>query len=221
MKKVNDSFDKYFTAKEDLYDRSLTGATWYHRLYNEIFWGSKDTYEEINALLSLLPNPLEGKLLDVPAGSGVFSCSLFEQSTNCDITLLDYSQGMLNRYRQRAGNPPHIHFLQGDVGDLPFDGETFHIITSMNGFHCFPQKEKALSEMARVLKKGGHLYLLTYIKGQLKRSDFLVHRIYNSKGFFMEPHYTKEELIHLLERYFTLEHTEIHGAFFVGKLEKP
>jgi ubiquinone/menaquinone biosynthesis C-methylase UbiE len=45
--------------------------------------------------------------------------------------------------------------MQGDVGNLKFSNETFDIVLSMNGFHAFPDKEKAFSETARVIKKGG------------------------------------------------------------------
>jgi Methylase involved in ubiquinone/menaquinone biosynthesis len=36
--------------------------------------------------------------------------------------------------------------VQGDVGKLTFDDCTFDAVLSMNGFHVFPDKEKAYAE---------------------------------------------------------------------------
>lgn len=52
------------------------------------------------------------------------------------------------------GKNKHISFVQGDVGKLPMENETFDMVLSMNGFHTFPDKDKAFQETWRVLKKG-------------------------------------------------------------------
>lgn len=48
----------------------------------------------------------------------------------------------------------NIKCVQGDVGNLPFEDSRFDILLSMNGFHAFPDKEKAFAETYRVLRKG-------------------------------------------------------------------
>ena len=59
----------------------------------------------------------------------------------------------------------NVQCIQGDVGNLPFENQVFDVLVSMNGFHAFPDKEKAFSETFRVLKKGGMFIGCFYVKG--------------------------------------------------------
>jgi SAM-dependent methyltransferase len=59
---------------------------------------------------------------------------------------------------------------------LPYADEYFDIVLSMNGYHVFPNKERAFSETARALKHGGMLCGCCYIRGEFARNDFLINR---------------------------------------------
>ena len=50
-------------------------------------------------------------------------------------------------------------------------------VVSMNGFHAFPDKQKAFHEIWRVLKPGGDFIACFYIRGKSKRTDWLVKNI--------------------------------------------
>ena len=50
-------------------------------------------------------------------------------------------------------------------------------VVSMNGFHAFPDKQKAFHEIWRVLKPGGDFIACFYIRGKSKRTDWLVKKI--------------------------------------------
>ena len=67
--------------------------------------------------------------------------------------------------------------MQGDVGKLPFESDAFDAVLSMNGFHVFPDKEKAYAKTARVLKPGGMFFGCFYIRSESKRSDFVVNTV--------------------------------------------
>ena len=47
-------------------------------------------------------------------------------------------------------------------------------VVSMNGFHAFPDKQKAFHEIWRVLKPGGNFIACFYIRGKSQRTDCLV-----------------------------------------------
>ena len=88
----------------------------------------------------------------------------------------------------------NVHFMQGDVGKLPFEDESFDLVLSLNGFHAFPDKEAAYSEIFRVLKPDGIFCGCFYVKGENKRTDFLVDKIYTPKGYFTPPYETADSL---------------------------
>lgn len=88
----------------------------------------------------------------------------------------------------------HVHFQQGDVGELPFEGESFDLVLSLNGFHAFPDKEAAYREMFRVLKPGGIFCGCFYVRGKNRRTDWCIHHIYTPKGYFTPPYETAESL---------------------------
>ena len=82
----------------------------------------------------------------------------------------------------------NIEFVQGDVGALPFEDESFDLVLSLNGFHAFPDKEAAYNEVFRVLKPGGTFCGCFYIKGKNKRTDWFIEKLYTPKGFFTPPY---------------------------------
>jgi ubiquinone/menaquinone biosynthesis C-methylase UbiE len=75
---------------------------------------------------------------------------------------IDHSELMVARARRRlrAGRGDAALDLRvGEAGDLPFPDERFDVVFAVNSFHQWPDKERALAEMAGVLKPGGDLML--------------------------------------------------------------
>ena len=102
--------------------------------------------------------------------------------------------------------------MQGDVGKLPFEDESFDLVMSLNGFHAFPDKEAAYREIFRVLKPGGIFCGCFYVKGENKRTDFLVEKIYTPKGYFTPPYETAGSLrIRLKNMYKKAEVKTVEG----------
>jgi len=142
---------------------------------------------------------------------------------DAQITCLDYSDDMMNlaRSRFRAAGIQNVSFLQGDVGALQFDDESFDIVLSMNGFHAFPDKEAAFRETERVLKKGGSFIGCFYIAGETKRTDFCIRRFYVPKGYFTPPFMTKAELSQKLRALYGTYELHSIGSIAYFKCEKP
>ena len=78
---------------------------------------------------------------------------------------------MLEQAQKRFSSRSLITCVQGDVGNLQMDDETFDIVISMNGFHVFPDKQKAFREIWRTLKPGGDFIACFYIKEKSRRTD--------------------------------------------------
>lgn len=112
------------------------------------------------------------------------------------ITCVDYSPDMMERAKRQAEKRglKNVRFMQGDVGNLSFADESFDLVLSLNGFHAFPNKEAAYCEVFRVLKPGGIFCGCFYVKGENKRSDWFVDKIYTPKGYFTPPYETAGSL---------------------------
>lgn len=198
--------DAYRFSK-NIYDDVLTQSNWLTRLYINIFWGVDDI-DMAEKVLSFIPDDFSGKLLDVPVGTAVFTFQKYSRLINADIICIDYSEEMLNQAKERLKTILHnkIKCIRGDVGNLQFDDGTFDILLSMNGFHAFPDKGKAFSETARVIKKGGMFTGCFYIRKENYLTDFAVNTVLTKKGWFTPPFQTKHELEEILKNlYSTVE----------------
>lgn len=221
---MSDKIQDSYRQSRNIYDDVLTRSTWWSRVYMDLFWGGVDDNEIARKVLSYIPDDFADKLLDVPVGTGVFTAAKYARMLRADIIGLDYSQDMLNqarvRFRQeRIGN---CRLIQGDVGALPFADGTFDIVLTMNGFHAFPDKEKAYSEVNRVLKPGGRLIGCFCIRGESRRTDWLMKRILSRKGWFSPPFETFDSLMERLAAGYRLDEYHKEGSivyFAVTKKE--
>lgn len=204
---AEDRIKKAYRRSQSVYDDTLSQQKLWAKLYIKFFWGGVDDNALAQKILQFIPSDFKGKLLDVPVGTAVFTADKFLALPQAAITGLDYSEAMLDLARERLagdGRPhQHIRLLQGDVGALPFADESFDIVLSMNGFHAFPDKEKAFAEIFRVLRRGGMFCGCFYICGESKRTDFLVHRFLGPKGWFTPPYRSFAEVKEKLAQNFS------------------
>ena len=180
------------------YDGMMTYSTLTGKAICRIVWnmdGDKNL-RYLEKALSGIPEDFSGKLLEVPVGTGVLTMPVYKELPEAEITCLDYSAAMMETAQKRAENAgiKNITFVQGDVGALPFEDESFDIVLSLNGFHAFPDKEAAYREAYRVLKKGGTFCSCFYIQGGCKRTDRFIKKLYVPKGFFTPPFETEDSL---------------------------
>ena len=220
---MKDKIRKSYRQSRNIYDDVLTRSNWWSRLYMDLFWGGVDDNEVARKVLSFIPDDFRGKMLDVPVGTGVFTAAKYAAMGLADITCLDYSSDMLDRARARFGNMGigNVKLIQGDVGAMPFKDDSFDIVLTMNGFHAFPDKEKAYSEVNRVLKTGGRLVGCFCIQGESRRTDWLMKRILSRKGWVTPPFETFESLRTRLESGYRLDEYRKEGSivyFFVTKI---
>ena len=186
-----------------MYDGIITRSTLLGKLMDSLIWGldAPLAAKWINDALAPVPADFSGKLLEVPVGTGVLTMPLYQSLPDAGITCLDYSADMMKNAERRASamGVKNVSFVQGDVGALPFEDESFDIVLSLNGFHAFPDKDAAFRETCRVLKQGGIFCGCFYIKDAFKRTDWFVKHMYVPKGFFTPPFETEESLRTRLE----------------------
>ena len=62
-----------------------------------MLWGGVDDNEIARRVLSWIPDDFDGKLLDVPVGTAVFTKEKYQRMKQANITCLDYSRDMLEQ----------------------------------------------------------------------------------------------------------------------------
>jgi ubiquinone/menaquinone biosynthesis C-methylase UbiE len=108
-----------------------------------------------NKVLRHLPTAPELKLLDVAIGDGVYLDWL---PSDWEIVGIDISTAQLAACRERAGKRT-LPLVLGEAEDLPFCDGRFDAALSIGGFNYFNDPERALREMARVVKPGGTIVI--------------------------------------------------------------
>ena len=103
--------------------------------------------------------PAGSRILDIPCGGGVALRGL-KPGEDVEYVAGDIAQTMLDRtlrVAERRGVADQVVPRIADVGDLPFGDGSFDLVVTFTGLHCFPDPERAVVEMARVLRPGGVL----------------------------------------------------------------
>ncbi|WP_363252253.1 class I SAM-dependent methyltransferase [Ruminococcus sp.] len=211
-KKHYDNITSSYKSSRNIYDDVLTQDKWWSKLYIKLFWKGVDDNKIAEKILDFIPDDFSGKLLDVPAGTAVFTRKKYCVLKNADITCLDYSEDMLSQARKQLYLLENVALIQGDVGQLPFEKNTFDAVLSMNGFHAFPDKKAAFCETYRVLKKGGVFLACFYITGKSRVTDSFVKNILVKKGWFTPPFDTEHKLKKRLERVYDLIEFQVEGS---------
>jgi len=104
------------------------------------------------------------RILDIATGTGDLALALSATGAK-EIIGLDISKGMLAVGREKvlkAKLAQRIDLQYGDSENIPFDSNSFDLVTASFGVRNFENLEKGLSEMYRVLKPGGKLIVLEF-----------------------------------------------------------
>lgn len=136
---IEDYWDKRAPSYTDVILKNLEG-TW------------QDVWAE--ALMSHFPKGEHLKVLDVGTGPGFYAIILAKRG--CNVTAVDYSEGMLEEAKRNAGDlKDAITFARMDAQNLEFPDESFDVVVSRNLTWNLPDPERAYRQWHRVLRKGG------------------------------------------------------------------
>lgn len=106
------------------------------------------------------------RVLDVAGGTGDLSLAFSRRvGPSGQVWLTDINNAMLTRGRDRLADHGFLApAAQCDAEKLPFPDAWFDCVTVAFGLRNMTHKDKALAEMARVLKPGGRLLVLEFSK---------------------------------------------------------
>ena len=113
-------------------------------------------------VVNLVLNHGTEKALDIATGTGDLAVQMAAKGVP-SVVGLDISPGMLDVGRRKVQEKrlsQKVEMVLGDSENLSFDDESFDAATVAFGVRNFENLEKGLSEIYRVLKKGGILVIL-------------------------------------------------------------
>ena len=122
----------------------------------DIYWRKK--------LVKNLSKQSPKNILDVATGTGDLAIEMLKVTPD-KITGVDISNGMLEIGRKKIkekGLEEKISLQEADSENLPFEDNYFDAVCVSFGVRNFENLEKGLSDMFRVLKPGGKLYILEF-----------------------------------------------------------
>jgi ubiquinone/menaquinone biosynthesis C-methylase UbiE len=114
------------------------------------------------------------RVLDIACGTGVVSRAAARRAGGGGSVLgVDLGEPTLAiaRSRPAAEEAAPIDYMQADATRLALDGEAFDVVLCQQGLQFFPDRPAALTEMHRVLRRGGRLAIATW-QG-IERSPFI------------------------------------------------
>jgi ubiquinone/menaquinone biosynthesis C-methylase UbiE len=114
------------------------------------------------------------KLLELGCGPGeLWRSNRKRIPASWQITLTDFSPGMLQEARKRLGEERFAYEV-ADAQALPFADASFDAVIANHMLYHIPDLPRALAEIRRVLKPAGHLYATTFGRQHMRELDELV-----------------------------------------------
>lgn len=124
---------------------------------------NKQTQDEqhLKKILEFLPFKADMKILDLGVGSGYLSFPIAKKYPDISIVGLDIVEKALkvNRAKAKEENIRNISFITYNGIDFPFVDNEFDMVISRYALHHFPDIQKSISEVSRVIKSGGFLFI--------------------------------------------------------------
>lgn len=99
----------------------------------------------------------ETRLLDAGCGAGM--AMRLAAELGAEVAGIDASPGLLDVARDRL---PGARLEQGDLEVLPFEDDSFDVVTGFNSFQFAADPIIALQEARRVTKPGGKVFIMTW-----------------------------------------------------------
>ena len=145
--------DKTFEKAVELHKN--TPPNWYYQSIRvdpfQKYWHWRRFAE-----VAKLVEPTGGEVLDIGCADGVFSKVIFNKSKADKYIGLDVIKTSIDWARHHWRYEKRMKFIVGDAHDLKFKSGTFSAVFAMEVLEHVVNPKKVLTEVKRILKKGGY-----------------------------------------------------------------
>jgi ubiquinone/menaquinone biosynthesis C-methylase UbiE len=155
---------------------------------------------------TLLTVPEDAKILELGCGPAyLWRENIDHIPPDWDITLSDLSSGMLDTaWRNLVVMGRAFQFKEIDAQSIPFEAETFDAVIANHMLYHVPDRPKAIADIWRVLKPGGHLFATTMGQNHLKEIANWIRQVSPESDFgSFGSSFTLENGFEQLKQYFS------------------
>ncbi|MBE43948.1 MAG: hypothetical protein CMO16_02045 [Thaumarchaeota archaeon] len=145
---LNKQFDpiKY---KENIKKDWSEKACFYHEHYVTPRVGPFNSLQKLIEVAKLREGD---RVLDIATGTGIVATEALKKvGKSGKVVGIDISPGPLEIAKREIGNIDNVELLEMDAEDLKFPDQSFDVVISQFAFFFFPNTQKALREIKRVL----------------------------------------------------------------------
>lgn len=155
--KVDNSASNKTLRVENMFDRIAPKYDFFNRLFSlrvDLLWRK--------SLVKWMQSDNPKQILDVATGTGELAITLWK-NFRVKITAVDLSQEMLNLADKKIKElGADITIQKANAENLPFESNKFDAVSVGFGVRNFENLEKGLSELRRVVKEDGNVYILEF-----------------------------------------------------------
>ena len=145
-------------------------------------WDNYHTHREYDVIKDVFSRrvrlPIESRVLDVGAGTGIIIPFLQEQNIN-SLVAIDISQSMAHQFKIKH---PNVPIFRVDYCYHPFRDHTFDIIIIFNAFPHFKNPALVFANSFSLLKTNGNLI----ISHSMTREELNAHHGVGKAGIFSQ-----------------------------------
>ena len=167
--KVDNSASNKTLRVENMFDRIAPKYDFFNRLFSlriDLLWRK--------SLVKWMQSDDPKQILDVATGTGELAIALWKKF-RVKITAVDLSQEMLNLADKKIKElGADITIQKANAENLPFESNKFDTVSVGFGVRNFENLEKGLSELRRVVKEDGNVYILEF-----SRMEGILSPLYN------------------------------------------
>lgn len=168
---------------------------WCAPIYSRVMRAEEKSYAFLYRRIAKLVRAKE--VLELATGSGALAKRIAPVTKHMLAT--DYSEGMIAEAKKGAC-PNNLRFEVADALSLPYADASFDAVVIVNALHLLPEPERALREMARVLRPDGVLIAPNFVKQRESLLTRFWEALLSLAGLRFANQWTPEEYLDFLKK---------------------